>query len=396
MLTQHTIDIIKATVPAVSVHANDITAHFYPLMFREYPEVKRFFNQKNQAGNAQPKALANALVAYAANIDNLSVLEKAVSVIVNKHVVLDIQPAHYEIVGECLLKAIKAVLGDAATDEVIDAWGLAYWQLADLLIGAEEAVYSANEEEKGMWRGEREFRVTTKAAESDNIMSFYLTPTDGEPAPSFTPGQFLGLVLNIDGEETRRQYSLSDSPNSEYLRISVKREEGGAVSNYLHDRIQAGDTLHVLAPAGDFILKDNNKPVVLVTGGVGITPAISMLNSLKGTDRPIHFIHAAMNTKVHAFRDHVTNLAAENENIKPYFVYSDATSECKPDATGFINLAMLEDKIGDDRDVEFYFLGPKPFMQAMNGFAPKLGIPAENVHFEFFGPSEDLNINPTA
>ncbi|QUM80639.1 NO-inducible flavohemoprotein [Moritella sp. 5] len=396
MLTQHTIDIIKATVPAVSVHANDITAHFYPLMFREYPEVKRFFNQKNQAGNAQPKALANALVAYAANIDNLSVLEKAVSVIVNKHVVLDIQPAHYEIVGECLLKAIKAVLGDAATDEVIDAWGLAYWQLADLLIGAEEAVYSANEEEKGMWRGEREFRVTTKVAESDNIMSFYLTPTDGEPAPSFTPGQFIGLVLNIDGEETRRQYSLSDSPNSEYLRISVKREEGGAASGYLHDRIQTGDTLNLLAPAGDFILKDNNKPVVLVTGGVGITPAISMLNSLKGTDRPIHFIHAAMNTKVHAFRDHVTNLAAENENIKPYFVYSDATSECKPDATGFINLAMLEDKIGDDRDVEFYFLGPKPFMQAMNGFAPKLGIPAENVHFEFFGPSEDLNINPTA
>jgi nitric oxide dioxygenase len=130
MLTQHTIDIIKATVPAVSLHANDITAHFYPLMFREYPEVKRFFNQSNQAGNAQPKALANALVAYAANIENLSVLESAVSRIVNKHVSLNILPEQYAIVGECLLKSIKAVLGDAATDAVIEAWGLAYWQLA--------------------------------------------------------------------------------------------------------------------------------------------------------------------------------------------------------------------------------------------------------------------------
>ena len=396
MLTQQTIDIIKATVPAVSAHANDITAHFYPLMFREYPEVKRFFNQSNQAGSAQPKALANALVAYAGNIENLAVLEAAVNRIVNKHVSLNIQPEQYAIVGECLLKSIKAVLGDAATDAVIEAWGLAYWQLADLLIAAEEAAYTANAEKEGGWRDEREFKVTTKVAESENITSFYLTPTDGKPVSSFTPGQFIGLVLNIDGEETRRQYSLSDSPNSEYLRISVKREESGAVSNYLHKRVQAGDTLRVLAPAGDFILKDNNKPVVLVTGGVGITPAISMLNSLKDTDRPIHFIHAAMNTKVHAFRDHVTCLATENDNIKPYFVYSDATAECKPDATGFINLAMLEEKIGDDRDVEFYFLGPKPFMQAMNSFAPKLGIPAENVHFEFFGPAEDLNIDPAA
>jgi nitric oxide dioxygenase len=394
MLTQHTIDIIKATVPAVSLHANDITAHFYPLMFREYPEVKRFFNQSNQAGNAQPKALANALVAYAANIENLSVLESAVSRIVNKHVSLNILPEQYAIVGECLLKSIKAVLGDAATDAVIEAWGLAYWQLADLLIAAEEDAYTANKEQEGGWRGEREFSVSTKVAESENITSFYLTPTDGESVTSFTPGQFVGLVLNIDGEETRRQYSLSDSPNPKYLRISVKREDGGAASNYLHGRTQVGDTLRVLAPAGDFILKDNNKPVVLVTGGVGITPAISMLNSLIGTDRPIHFIHAAMNTNVHAFRDHVIKLAAENENIKPYFVYSDATPECQPDATGFINLAMLEDNIGDDRDVEFYFLGPKPFMQAMNSFAPKLGIPAENVHFEFFGPSEDLNNHP--
>ena len=396
MLTQQTIDIIKATVPAVSAHANDITAHFYPLMFREYPEVKRFFNQSNQAGNAQPKALANALVAYAGNIENLAVLEAAVNRIVNKHVSLNIKPEQYEIVGECLLKSIKAVLGDAATDAVIDAWGLAYWQLADLLIAAEEAAYTENEAKEGGWRDEREFKVTTKVAESELITSFYLTPTDGKPVSSFTPGQFIGLVLNIDGEETRRQYSLSDAPNSEYLRISVKREDGGVVSNYLHNQVQAGDTLRVLAPAGDFILKDNNKPVVLVTGGVGITPAISMLNSLVGTSRPIHFIHAAINQNVHAFRNHVTELAEENNNLKPYFVYSDATAECQPDAEGFINLAILEERLGNERDVEFYFLGPKPFMQAMNAIAPKLGIPAENVHFEFFGPAEDLNIDPAA
>lgn len=396
MLTQQTIDIIKATIPAVAPRADDITAYFYPLMFREYPQVKNFFNQSNQAGNAQPKALANAIVAYAANIENLAVLESAVNRIVQKHVSLNIQPEQYAIVGECLLKSIKAILGEAATDEVIEAWGLAYWQLADLLIAAEENVYSDNANKDGGWRGEREFTVSKKITESDVITSFYLTPTDGKPVASFTPGQFIGLVVTINGETTRRQYSLSDSPNTEYLRISVKREAGGTVSGYLHDDIQIGATLNVLAPAGDFTLKQNNKPVVLVTGGVGITPAISMLNSLVGTKRPIHFIHAAINKDVHAFRDHVTNLAAQNDNIKPYFVYSDATPECQPHATGFIDLAMLEQQLGHERDVEFYFLGPKPFMQAMNRLAPKLAIPADNVHFEFFGPAEDLNIDPAA
>jgi len=390
MLTQQTIDIIKATVPAVSIYANEITAHFYPLMFKEYPEVKRFFNQSNQSGNAQPKALANALVAYAANIENLSVLESAVSRIVNKHVSLNILPEQYEIVGECLLKSIKAVLGEAATDEVLNAWGLAYWQLADLLIAAEESAYKVNEEKLGGWRGEREFSVMKKVPESENITSFYLSPTDGKPVPSFIPGQFIGIVLTINGEETRRQYSLSDSPNAKYLRISVKREEGGVASNYLHHHIHLGDRLQVLAPAGDFILKDSNKPIVFVTGGVGITPTISMLNSLKNTDRSVHFIHAAQNAHVHAFREHVNSLASENPNIKPYFVYSDASTECQADAKGFVSLSMLEEQIGDDRDVEFYFLGPKPFMKAMYDFAPKLGIPSGNIHFEFFGPAEEL------
>ncbi|WP_435234803.1 NO-inducible flavohemoprotein [Psychromonas sp. PT13] len=390
MLTQHTIDIIKATVPAVSTYANEITAHFYPLMFQEYPEVKRFFNQSNQAGNAQPKALANALVAYAANIENLSVLETAVNRIVNKHVSLNILPEQYEIVGECLLKSIKAVLGDAATEEVIEAWGLAYWQLADLLIAAEESAYKANEDKLGGWRGEREFSVIRKTPESDNITSFYLTPTDGKPVPSFIPGQFIGVVLQINGEETRRQYSLSDSPNGEYLRISVKREVGGVASNYLHQQIEVGDSLSVLAPAGDFVLKDNNKPIVFVTGGVGITPTISMLNYLKDTAHSVHFIHAALNTQVHAFRDHVNKIASNNKHIKPYYIYSEATESCQPNAKGFIDLSILEEQIGDDRDVELYFLGPKPFMNAMYHFIPKLGIPDENVHFEFFGPAETL------
>ena len=391
-LSQHTIDIIKATVPAVAAHAEDITAHFYPLMFREFPEVKAFFNQSHQQSGAQSKALAGAVVAYAANIENLGVLASAVDRIVNKHVSLDIQPQHYEIVGGCLLKAIKAVLGDAATDEVMTAWGEAYWQLANLLIAAEETRYKANEEKAGGWRGERSFKVAKKVAESDVITSFYLQPADGQGVPDFTAGQYIGLVVNVNGEATRRNYSLSDAPGKGYLRISVKREPEGLVSNYLHDDINEGDELAVLPPAGEFVVKENDKPLVLVTGGVGITPAISMLNQCAGSGRKIEFIHAAINSNSHAFKEHVNAQAAAHDNINVCYVYNDPTDACSPDATGYINKALLEQRLGDNRDVEFYFLGPKPFMQAMHQAAHDLGIAADNIHFEFFGPLEELQL----
>ncbi|MCV6626437.1 MAG: globin domain-containing protein, partial [Cellvibrionaceae bacterium] len=116
MLDQQTVEIIKATVPAVKAHADEITACFYPLMFEQHPEVIPFFNQTHQAKGAQPKALANAVVAYAANIDNLGNLSEAVTRIVQKHCSLGITPDQYDIVGSCLLQAIGKVLGDAATD----------------------------------------------------------------------------------------------------------------------------------------------------------------------------------------------------------------------------------------------------------------------------------------
>ena len=142
MLNPDIVKIIKATVPALQVHANDITKVFYPLLFTQYPDVVPYFNQTNQGKGTQPKALASAVVAYGANIDALGNLSEAVNKIVQKHVSLGILPEQYDAVGSCLLQAIKTVLGDAATDEIIDAWGQAYGQLAEILINAEEAIYT--------------------------------------------------------------------------------------------------------------------------------------------------------------------------------------------------------------------------------------------------------------
>lgn len=390
MLTKEQIAVINATVPVVGAHAREITDCFYPLMFERYPEVKAYFNQTHQSQGAQRQALANAVVAYAKNIEKLDALGDAVSLIAQKHCSLHILPEHYPIVGECLMAAIGEVLGDAVTAEVADAWGAAYQQLADILIGVEAAIYQANSERPGGWRGEKTFKVANKVKESDVITSFYLQPLDSTEAISFSAGQYITLILNIDGQTIRRNYSLSDAPGKQQLRISVKREEGGLVSNYLHQQVDVGSELTITAPCGDFVLRNSERPLFLVTGGVGITPAMSMLNSAVASGRDIHFIHGAINGKHHAFKEQVDELAEAHRNLKACYIYEKPLETDQPHYSGFINRAVLEERLPEDRDVDLYFLGPKPFMQVVNNLAKELGIPQQQVRYEFFGPLQDL------
>jgi nitric oxide dioxygenase len=350
-----------------------------------------YFNKTNQGKGTQPRALASAVIAYGANIDALGNLSSAVNKIVQKHVSLGILPTQYNAVGSCLLQAIKTVLGDAATDEIIDAWRQAYAQLSEILIAAEEAIYTENAQSAGGWRGERNFKLVSRVDESSLITSFSFEPSDGQGVPNFVPGQFITIILdNVKNASIRRNYSLSDAPGKQSLRISVKCEPNGVLSNHLHQHLQVGDTVKLTHPAGDFTLRKNDKPLVLVTAGIGITAAISMLNAEVASGREIRFIHAAINSDVHAFKDHVNQLASTHENVSAFYIYSEPQQDCQAHAHGFITQELIAQQLPDDRDVEFYFLGPVPFMKEALNIAQQLAIPETQIHYEFFGPNEDL------
>ena len=158
MLTHTQRDLIKATVPLLESGGEALTTHFYRMMLSDHPEVRPLFNQAHQASGDQPRALANGVLMYARHIDRLEALGPLVGQIVSKHVSLQILPEHYPIVGGCLLRAIREVLGaEIATDAVIEAWAVAYQQLADIFIGAEEQLYTENAAAPGGWRGARSF-----------------------------------------------------------------------------------------------------------------------------------------------------------------------------------------------------------------------------------------------
>lgn len=394
MLSPQTIATIKATVPVLQTHGETLTRHFYAIMFRDHPEVRPFFNPAHQASGTQQRALAASVLAYAQHIDRLEALAGAVPTIVHKHVSLGVLPEHYPIVGQCLLQAIREVLGDAATPEIIDAWAQAYGSLAQILIGAEASVYQANAARPGGWRGTRAFRVASREAESDVITSFYLEPVDGGALPDFQPGQYLTVLATIDGTSMRRNYSLSGAPGQPWLRISVKREAGGMFSNWLHDQATVGAVLELMPPCGEFVLdaRRTETGLVFVVGGVGITPVMAMLESTVASGRPITLIHAARNSAVQAFRGRLDELAVRHSTLTVRHLYDQPLPMDRPDATGLIDtdrLAAWLPPQGSDYDL--YCLGPKPFMQAVYRATRQLGLPPERTHWEFFGPSESLD-----
>ncbi|MEW5757336.1 MAG: NO-inducible flavohemoprotein [Pseudomonadota bacterium] len=384
--------IVKNTVPLLETGGEALTQHFYRILLGEYPQVRPLFNQAHQASGAQPRALANGILMYARHIDQLEGLGELPAQIINKHVSLQVQPEHYPIVGACLLRAIREVLGEeVATEAVLAAWGAAYQQLADILIAAEERHYAANAAATGGWRGGRLFRVLRKVPESSEITSFYLAPQDGGPVIAHQPGQYIGLRLVIDGQEQRRNYSLSAAPNGRDLRISVKREPGGVVSNHLHDRVGEGDVLEVFPPAGAFTLQHNGRPLVLISGGVGITPLMAMLQAALKTERPIHFIHCARNRAAHAFRDSIDALAGRHPQLKRFNCYEQAADADAADAVGLLDQARLAQWLPETRDIDAYFLGPKPFMALIKRNLQALGIPEAQTRYEFFGPAAALS-----
>lgn len=384
--------IVKATVPLLESDGEALATHFYKKLLGRYPQVRPLFNQAHQASGAQPRALANAVLIYARHIDQLQALDELVNRIVNKHVALQILPEHYPLVGECLLEAIREVLGAAiATKAVIDAWGNAYRQLADILMCAEKHIYDQKAQAPGGWRGTREFKLVAKVPESIEITSFYLAPADGQPILAFNAGQYIGLQVFLEGEELRRNYSLSGLVRDNQYRISVKRENGGRVSSHLHDELNIGDSVNLFGPSGEFTLRPGDKPLVLISGGVGVTPTLAMLQAALESLRPIHFIHCARNGSVHAFRDWVEELVGKHSQLKRFYVYAeeDNTSP-RADATGLLDQSRLEQWLPENRDLDVYLVGPQGFMAALKRQLRAAGVPDEQVHYEFFGPAAAL------
>ena len=290
-------------------------------------------------------------------------------------------------------QSLKRVL---ASRDLGEAWRV---YLEKMLKKAEPVIQARG------WEGFRTFVVDRKVPESEIITSFYLRPKDGEPLPAYLPGQFLTFRLNIPGEShpVTRTYTLSDSPKPDYYRVSIKREPArlqglppGRSSNYFHDQVEPGSELCVKAPGGQFTLDpEDTSALVLLSGGVGLTPMVSMLNTIVdgGSQRPVWYFHGARNGREHAMGAHVRHLAAEHNNVHAHISYSRPNTEDLAgrdyDSKGYVNVDLLKTLL-PEAAYDFYLCGPGSFMKALYTGLLAWGVPQTRIRYEFFGPAMTL------
>jgi hypothetical protein len=260
------------------------------------------------------------------------------------------------------------------------------------------------------WRDWRNFVVVRKVKESEEITSFSLKPEDGGEIPSFQPGQFLPIKLEIPGQAkpVLRTYSLSDYPElCDTYRFSIKREPApkgldvppGLSSNFMHDHVQEGSIISAKPPSGKFILEVHQSiPVVLISNGVGITPMITMATACSRLNptRPILFLHGARDGRYHAFRDEVLSLAEQNPNLQVHFAYSRPRPEDEGQfhSTGYVDIALIQTLASPD--AAFFLCGSPPFLKSMREGLKNWGVPEDRVFFESFtkahaAPAENVS-----
>jgi ferredoxin-NADP reductase/MOSC domain-containing protein YiiM len=245
--------------------------------------------------------------------------------------------------------------------------------------------------------GFRRLTVTALDQESDDVLSLTMQSTDGQSLPAALPGQYVVLRLQrtAGGPPLFRSYSLSGPLSTKRYRISVKVEPNGAAGTYLREHVRVSDGLDVSSPRGSFVLLSGERPVVLVSAGIGATPVLAMLHALAEarSTRRIWWLHGARDRQHHPFAAEVHDLLSALTNARSYVCYSrpgpDDQVRADFDATGHLTRSSF-DEVGVPRDADVYLCGPSRFMAEMKGVLAASGVAPNRVHVELFNGSEPI------
>ncbi|HCC4446604.1 TPA: nitric oxide dioxygenase [Staphylococcus aureus] len=375
MLTEQEKDIIKQTVPLLKEKGTEITSIFYPKMFKAHPELLNMFNQTNQKRGMQSSALAQAVMAAAVNIDNLSVIKPVIMPVAYKHCALQVYAEHYPIVGENLLKAIQDVTGLEEHDPVIQAWAKAYGVIADVFIQIEKEIY-----DQMMWIGFKPFKITNIKQESEDIKSFTVE-TEEYDFSEFTPGQYITVDVSSDKlpYRAKRHYSIV-SGEKNHLTFGVKRdvttEHEGEVSTILHDEIKEGDMINLAAPVGGFVLENTTEPQLFLGSGIGVTPLVAMYEATSAKGLDTQMVQVAENEQHLPFKDNFNSIASHYDNAKLYTHLKDKQ--------GYIGTEELQAFLANKPEI--YICGGTKFLQSMIEALKSLNYDMDRVHYETFIP----------
>ena len=393
MLSDKARPVVLATLPLVAANINEIANRFYQHMFSEHPELlDGLFNRGNQQDGSQQQALAGSVAAFASALVGTpdQIPEKLLDRIAHKHASLGIRPDQYQIVRDNLMWAISAVLGEAVTPEVAQAWDEVYWLMARALMHQERGLYSARGvRAETVWM---DWEVEQKIRETDDVVTFVVKRTGNRLVRTSLPGQYVTVMLTTpDGLRQPRQYSLTKADDGEHRSFAVKRVHGdgkpdGEVSSMLHDSVDVGDVLTLSLPFGDVVLDDAGRPVVFISAGIGVAPMAGMLSHLvfAESELPIMLLHADVDEESFALRQQVLKdiRALRNASMQVWYEKDTATSE---QFDGVFQGLMDLSQVTLPDNALYYLCGPIPFMRVIRSALIEREVAVADIQYEVFG-----------
>ena len=377
MISNEQQKLLLSTIAEMRGHGKDITTKFYNTLFKEHPEFHNFFNQTNQSSGKQPAALAETIFHFVENINNLDAIQPQMQRLSSKHRAVGVTPDLYPIVNKYILQAMKEFLKDKATPEVMTAWEAALDLMAQNFIKREKELYAQLGEDKGF--------VTFSVAKKEQIaagptVTLTLARQDGKKVWPLNAGQYITVRIEKDGVLHHGHYvPVEPSDGNSYV-VTCRQghsDQNAIVSEELIRNHAVGSTVLVSAPAGSFGLVNDAKHNLFLSGGIGITFLMGMINELnkQGQSASVAVVQCAQSEDRAAFADKLRNMLPKGQ-------YLLLTKEQQ------ISKNHLQDKLKPDTHI--YVSGSESFLESVERILGELGHPRSHIHIKSVEPTLGL------
>jgi len=369
--------LLQSTIATMREHGKDMMTKFYKNLFKDHPEYHNFFNETNQSSGRQPEAFAETIFRFVENLNNLDVIQPQMQRLSSKHRAVGVTPDQYPVVNKYLLQAIKENLGDKATPEVVAAWQAVLDLMAQTFIKREKELYAQLGEDKGF--------VPFSVAKKEQIASgptytFTLARQDGKKVWPHIAGQYITIRIEKDGVLHHGHYVPVEPSDGNTYVIACRQghdDQNTIISEEIIRNRAVGSTVLVSAPAGSFGLVNDAKHHLIISGGIGITFLMGMINELnkQGHSSSVTVVQCAQTEDRAAFADKLRNMLPKGQ-------YLLLTKEQQ------ISKSHLQDKLKPDTQI--YISGSETFLDAVNHILNELGHPRSHVHVKSVEPTLGL------
>lgn len=400
MLSNNQKKIVLQTSNLLKENSGDLLNVFYTSLFEQHPEVLNIKNLGDLEQTETQSHILSTIITCVEKIAKTQNINKLINTLRQQYTKLEISPEQYEIMGSYFIQAIVKILKHEASAETRQAWETACQQIVDIILANDidqNININSNNPLESQWNT---FVVKSKVEESDDVISLYLTPVNQTCIIRHLPGQYLQLKMFLPSlnKEVTANYSISSIPNDDYYRITIKRAHKEIntmqerLTNYLYDHLAELDLVALTLPKGNFTLNSNTRDKVFLSGEIGQSPLISMLETIEANNYGNHkivWIHTSKNKNVQAFKNKIRYIANNYPLVTPIMFYDqiDETTADLAQYQGQIDFDKIKEYTFSN-NADYYLSGSKELVEKLKGDLKARNINENQIFYQEYAPEQ--------